>query len=189
MTRMNGSSDSSSARSNRDGMRKRRSAANLVYWQQTGKSVPKTFCGVWKLFKRNATPRLFISVLGQAQDFYDFSIISWVKKLMSEQYPVNTTDEALVSSMPILGAVVGMVVMGYLIDKIGRKAASMITPIVIIVSSVLSAAASDGCGKQGTVMPFFIGKEKADTALSLHNSWKARTEDSFDAMELSRSQD
>lgn len=144
MTRMNGSSEGSSHSSGPYGIRKRRSAANLVYWQQKGKSVPKTFGGVWKLFKKNATPRLFISVLGQAQDFYDFSIVSWVKKLMSEQYPVTTTDEALVSSMPILGAVVGMVVMGYLIDKIGRKAASMITPIIIIVSSVLSAAVSDG---------------------------------------------
>lgn len=41
-------------------------------------------------------------------------------------------------------------------------------------------------GKQGTVMPFFIGKERANAALSRYSTWKARTEDSFDAMELSR---
>jgi MFS transporter, PHS family, inorganic phosphate transporter len=70
-------------------------------------------------------------------------VIGNVMMIMKYIYPVNSFYTAFISTAAILGAVIGQLFFGILCDRMGRRAVSIITIVLVVLGSILSAFCID----------------------------------------------
>ncbi|KAI0033557.1 MFS Git1p-related glycerophosphoinositol and glycerophosphocholine permease [Vararia minispora EC-137] len=81
-------------------------------------------------------------------DGYANNVIGSVKTFLGRVYPgsISTHDSTVLTSLAFAGFVVGMLVFGYLSDKLGRKFGMMTAVGIVFLFSGLSAASSGANG-------------------------------------------
>ncbi|KAF9046891.1 MFS Git1p-related glycerophosphoinositol and glycerophosphocholine permease [Hymenopellis radicata] len=98
-------------------------------------------------------------------DGYANGVIGSVKTILGRVYPDDLTDSfsSTLSSTTFAGTVVGMLVFGYMSDKIGRKFGMMLATGIVALFSGLSAASAGAHHSVGgllamlSAMRFFLG--------------------------------
>jgi len=92
---------------------------------------------------------IFLSGLGLLTDIYDLQVINLARPLIALSHTMSDSDEALITSAAIVGAIVGMLLFGALADKIGRRAMFLLTALLTSLGAIGSAcamASEDGSG-------------------------------------------
>ena len=81
--------------------------------------------------------------MGFFTDAYDLFIIGTVTALLTPIWHLSTGQLSLLNSISLLAAVVGALVFGKLMDRLGRKAVYGIEIILLVVGAIASAFAPD----------------------------------------------
>ena len=83
------------------------------------------------------------AILGYGFDFYNLIIMTFLLTQIQKSLAITLPQVGLVGAMTLTASVVGGVAIGWLGDRIGRKAALMISLALLAAGSVLSAFAWD----------------------------------------------
>lgn len=87
-----------------------------------------------------------ISAGGFFADSYDLYVIGVVLKIMAKVYPQTTFETSLVSTVALIGAIIGQLTGGFLADYVDRKKVFLSTLVVIIVGSLGSSILTGNIG-------------------------------------------
>ena len=85
---------------------------------------------------------VIIASLGGLLFGYDTGVIAGANEFLQTEFHLSAAMTGLVSSSIDLGAMVGVLLAGFLGDKLGRKKSLMIAGLTFIVCSMITAAAS-----------------------------------------------
>lgn len=83
-----------------------------------------------------------ISAIGGFLFGYDTGVISGALLILAGDYGFNDSQQELIVSMALIGAIVGSAVAGFTGDKFGRKPVVCAAAIAFIIGSILMAAAN-----------------------------------------------
>jgi len=104
-----------------------------------------------------------LSCLGLMADMYDINVINLVRPSLQEEFGrLSPGEDALLSSAPLAGAVVGQLLLGALADRLGRRRVFVATAGLIGVSSLACALVPSGWSSSRVfralgVCRFFLG--------------------------------
>jgi MFS family permease len=84
------------------------------------------------------------SGLAIGSDGFNASIIGNIELLMEVIYPqaLTTAVAARLSNAFMVGMIIGMLLFGYISDKLGRKTGAVLTTAILVLGIALSAGAS-----------------------------------------------
>ncbi len=86
---------------------------------------------------------LFSTLLGYGLDFYNILIISFLMGAIQKSLGVTLTQAGIITSVTLVGSVLGGVVFGWAGDRIGRKMSLLLTLGLFSVGAIASAFAWD----------------------------------------------
>lgn len=94
--------------------------------------------------KLSMTLMIVFSGLAIGSDGFNASIIGNLELIMAVIYPdtLTTSVASRLSNGFIVGMIIGMLVFGYVADKLGRKTGAVLTTLLLVVGIALSAGAS-----------------------------------------------
>ncbi|GGF47098.1 MFS transporter [Marmoricola endophyticus] len=98
---------------------------------------------------RNATPILMIALGGIFIDAYDFTSISFGLSDITDQFDLSSLMVGVVGSAIMLGALIGALAGGFLIDKLGRYQVFMADMLFFVVAAI-------GCGLSPNVETLIV---------------------------------
>ena len=123
-----------------------------------------------------------VAGFGLFADLYDLAVIDMVKNIMAEEYSRDAVDTSFVTTMALVGALVGTIFFGCLADMFGRKKMCIITTVLMIVGA-LGSSLSYPIGDMGIyytlgiwrfILGFGIGGEYPLSALLANEMVHAR---------------
>jgi PHS family inorganic phosphate transporter-like MFS transporter len=83
--------------------------------------------------------RTLLSAVGFLTDAYDLFRINLVAKIMAELYPQNTWDVSFITTMALVGSILGQITFGILADRVGRQKMFVTTLVFITIGAFASA--------------------------------------------------
>ncbi|MGH9355172.1 MAG: MFS transporter [Terriglobia bacterium] len=100
---------------------------------------------------------LFVAVLGDMLEFYDFFLVGFVLAFVVGPWKLTYGESAIILLSSGLGAMLGAGVWGWLADRIGRRKVLIATVINFSVATGAMAFTPNGGWKFLTVFRFFVG--------------------------------
>ena len=90
-------------------------------------------------------PAVWLAGIGQAAVAYNIFIINIVLEMMDPGHPQTATDRACVAAATLVGAVVGQLVIGVLVDRLTVRHMFVATSVLTAAGAVGSACVQPGC--------------------------------------------
>jgi len=100
---------------------------------------------------------LFVAILGDMLEFYDFFLVGFVLAFIVGPWKVTYGQSAIILLSSGLGAMLGAGFWGWLADRIGRRKVLMATVINFSIATGIMAFTPEGGWRFLTVFRFFVG--------------------------------
>jgi len=86
---------------------------------------------------------LISTLFGYGLDFYNILIISFMMGAIQKSLNINLTQAGVITTVTLVGSVIGGVLFGWLGDRVGRKNSLLLTLALFSIGAVVSAFAWD----------------------------------------------
>lgn len=86
---------------------------------------------------------LISTLFGYGLDFYNILIISFMMGAIQKSLNINLTQAGVITTVTLIGSVIGGVLFGWLGDRVGRKNSLLLTLALFSIGAVVSAFAWD----------------------------------------------
>lgn len=93
--------------------------------------------------KREKRSVLVSTVLGFGLDFYNILILAFLMGAIQKSLGITLTEAGIITTVTLIGSVLGGIIFGWLGDKIGRKNSLMLTLALFSLGAIASAFAWD----------------------------------------------
>ncbi|KAF9472244.1 MFS Git1p-related glycerophosphoinositol permease [Pholiota conissans] len=122
------------------------------------------------------------AAFGLISDGYQNNLMTMANVVFKRLYPVEYTSDVStrVSNSLLVGAIIGQVVVGFICDRIGRKAALVLTTAVIVIGATLATAAH-GIGGSASGLFWFLTFARGLTGIGVGGEYPASSTSASEA--------
>ena len=82
---------------------------------------------------------LVLAALGQYVDGYDLIVVGSALLFLRPYFNLSASESGLIGALAFVGAGVGLLIFGPLVDRIGRKTIYMINLLLFVIISIVTA--------------------------------------------------